>query len=414
MKKWPMLISLTLTYTVFAILLNSVGTVILQVTHHYEITKQHASILEGFKDFPIAIVSFLLASFLPRLGYKTAFKIGLVIVILACFAMPLLPSFFTTKMMFLAVGVSYALMKVSTYATIGLVTDNQKQHASLLNALEGFFMLGVLLGYWLFSLFISDSSAHNKNWLQIYWLLGGLSAINLILLNLTTIPNPPSSSSNSYWQDFRCMLKLIPQPLVLVFILSSFLYVLIEQSIGTWLPTFNNEILQFSRSMSVQAASIFAGSLALGRLIAGVLLQKIHWYFLLSICIAAIGLLILLVLPLTQGIKLQPQMTWQDAPLVLFLLPMIGLFMAPIYPALNSVMLSALPKSQHAAMTGLIVVFSALGGTTGSLITGNLFAIFGGHTAFYLLLLPLVALYYAFYGFRYFSQHPINTSLSSL
>ena len=36
-------------------------------------------------------------------------------------------------------------------------------------------------------------------------------------------------------------------------------------------------------------------------------------------------------------------------------------------------------------MTGLIVVFSALGGTTGSFITGQLFAHFDGALAFYLL-----------------------------
>ena len=41
-------------------------------------------------------------------------------------------------------------------------------------------------------------------------------------------------------------------------------------------------------------------------------------------------------------------------------------------------------------MVGLIVVFSALGGTTGSLIIGRTFAAVGGSTAFYLLLIPIV------------------------
>ena len=43
-------------------------------------------------------------------------------------------------------------------------------------------------------------------------------------------------------------------------------------------------------------------------------------------------------------------------------------------------------------MTGLIVVFSALGGTTGSLITGQVFARLGGRTAFYLSLIPMALL----------------------
>ena len=52
-------------------------------------------------------------------------------------------------------------------------------------------------------------------------------------------------------------------------------------------------------------------------------------------------------------------------------------------------MLSSLPKNQHSSMTGLLVIFSALGGTTGSLITGYVFGNFSGHFAFYLTLVPI-------------------------
>mgnify|MGYP000235833039 CR=1 FL=1 len=38
----------------------------------------------------------------------------------------------------------------------------------------------------------------------------------------------------------------------------------------------------------------------------------------------------------------------------------------------------------------LIVLFSALGGTTGSIITGFVFSAFSGQTAFYLTLLPII------------------------
>jgi predicted MFS family arabinose efflux permease len=40
-------------------------------------------------------------------------------------------------------------------------------------------------------------------------------------------------------------------------------------------------------------------------------------------------------------------------------------------------------------MSGLIVVFSALGGTTGSIITGHVFDAYGGQTAFYFSLIPI-------------------------
>ena len=58
-------------------------------------------------------------------------------------------------------------------------------------------------------------------------------------------------------------------------------------------------------------------------------------------------------------------------------------------PLIASATLSALPQKMHSAMTGLIVIFSALGGTIGSFITGFTFDRFSGQTAFYLVLVPL-------------------------
>jgi ribose/xylose/arabinose/galactoside ABC-type transport system permease subunit len=51
-------------------------------------------------------------------------------------------------------------------------------------------------------------------------------------------------------------------------------------------------------------------------------------------------------------------------------------------------------------MTGLLVIFSALGGTTGSLITGCVFGRFNGHFAFYLTLVPIVLMLASLYFFR--------------
>ena len=100
----------------------------------------------------------------------------------------------------------------------------------------------------------------------------------------------------------------------------------------------------------------------------------------------------LLILPLTHDVDGSKISSVFDVPFAAYMLPLIGFFMAPIYPLLNSVMLSSLAKHQHAAMTGLIVVFSALGGTTGSIITGFVFDKFSGQHAFYLTLVPIALL----------------------
>ena len=391
MQNWRIKLSLFLNYFVFAILLNSVGTVILQVQNNYGITQGSASILEAFKDLSIAIVSFLVASYIARIGYKRSMLLALALVIIACLLMPFIGGFAMTKVLFALTGAGFALIKVSVFATIGLVTSNKKDHASFMNFIESFFMVGILTGYFIFSAFVDSADPTSTSWLKVYYLLAGISALAFLLLlssplDESSVKTPETKPLS---QDFIDMFKLAIRPLVLIFVVSAFFYVLIEQSIMSWLPTFNSQVLHLSTSLSIQMASILAASTAIGRFVAGIVLRKIHWLLVLIVCLVLAAILVLLVIPLASKLNVTSINHWSDAPVVAFIFPVIGLLLAPVYPAINSVILSSLPKRQHGPMSGLIVIFSALGGTTGSIITGNIFQAYGGQTAFYFSLIPI-------------------------
>lgn len=402
MQNWQIKLSLFLNYFVFAILLNSVGTVILQVQNNFGVTQSGASVLEAFKDLSIAIVSFLVSSYITRIGYKNAMLIALGIVAAACFIMPFTASFWTTKLLFAAVGSSFALIKMSVYSTIGLVTRDKKEHISLMNFIESFFMVGILMGYFIFSYFVDDNNPQSSAWLKVYYLLGGISLVAFLLLltaplDESAVKTEPGASMAA---DFGKMFQLMALPLVIVFVVCAFFYVLIEQSIMSWLPTYNQQVLKLPAALSIQMASILAGSTALGRFLAGILLKKLNWHLVLSTCLILAGALVIVAVPLAQSIGDREVTGWGDAPLAAFVFPLIGLLLAPIYPAINSLILSALPTQQHGLMSGLIIIFSALGGTTGSIITGNIFEHFGGQNAFYFSLLPIGIMLVALYFFK--------------
>ena len=402
MANWQIKLSLFLNYFVFAILLNSVGTVILQVQGNYGISESSASILEAFKDLTIAGVSFLVASYIVRIGYKNSMLIAIAFVTVACLLMATFPSFGMTKLLFAAVGASFALIKVSVYATIGIVTDNKKDHASFMNFIESFFMVGILTGYFIFSAYVENGNPQSTAWLKVYYMLAGISAVAFLLL--LSAPLDESSvhikTSKPLVEDFADMFKLAVLPIVMVFIASAFLYVLIEQSIMSWLPTFNNKVLHLPTALSIQMASILAGSTAIGRFLAGIVLRKYHWYLVLTTCLIAAVVLVLVALPLAQNVNSQAITGWASAPLAAFIFPLIGLFIAPVYPSINSLILSSLPTNKHATMSGLIVVFSALGGTTGSIITGHIFEAYGGQSAFYFSIVPLSILIVCLFFFN--------------
>ncbi|MBI2731242.1 MAG: MFS transporter, partial [Sphingobacteriales bacterium] len=129
------------------------------------------------------------------------------------------------------------------------------------------------------------------------------------------------------------------------------------------------------------------------RFVAGWLSKKISWSVIVISCAVLAVVLLLAILP-----QLKPSehvvvlSSLSEVPMLGFVLPLIGLFIAPIYPLLNSTVLSHLPKSLHSPMSGLIIIFSALGGTIGSRIVGTLFKNIGGVKAFYFLIIPIVLL----------------------
>jgi len=389
-NNWPVKLSLYINYFVFAILLNSVGIVILKSQNVYGVDEIAASTLELFKDMPIAIVSFFIASFLPRIGYKKAMLGALGLVSVACIYMYFGNSFYSAKVLFASVGIAFALIKVSVYSVIGLVTKDSNEHNSLMSSIEGVFMFGIALAYFLFPAF--NIEADPNSWLRVYWLLAGLSILSFVFLLTTKFDAETPIPGSNLAEDAKAMFKLLAKLLVIVFVLSAFLFVMIEQGIMTWLPTFNDRVLQLPENLSIMMASILAIALGVGRLAAGQLVKKFGWVQVLTACIIAAMAMVIIILPKTVSAVVGPITEFSDIPLLGFAFPLVGLFIAPIYPLLNSVVLSALPKSLHSPMTGLIVVFSAIGGTLGSRLIGYLFKSVGADSAFYYTLIPLTAL----------------------
>jgi fucose permease len=395
MKNWQIKLSLFINYFVFAILLNSVGIVILQVQNNFGVDEVSASTLEAFKDLSIAIMSFAAALYIRKLGYKKAMLAALGAVTLGCLIMPLAPSFASTKILFAILGCGFALVKMSIFGTIGLVTADEKEHISLMSFIESIFMVGVLIGYFVFSAFMDSKNPASLSWLNVYYWLSGLSLFAFLLLLSARLDESSIQSvgkKTSFFDEFREMFSLLASPLVLVFIFCAFFYVLLEQSIMSWLPTFNQKVLALPLALSVQMSSILAGSTALGRFLAGVVFKYVNWFVALVTCLGLAVVLVFLAMPLAAQAQGTQVTGWGNAPLAAFVFPLIGLLLAPIYPTLNSLILSQLPVAKHGFMSSLIIIFSALGGSTGSLIMGIIFHNFSGQLAFYFSLIPLTIL----------------------
>jgi len=410
MKNWRIKLSLFINYFVFAILLNSSGIAILQVQNNFGVAKKAAAWIDPCKDLSIAIVSFLVASYIAKFGYKKAMLFALGIITAICLIIPNTPSFFAIKLLFVAVGSCFALIKMSVYSTIGIVTQSSNDHISMMNFIESFFMVGNLSLYFIFGSFVDNAHPQSTAWLNAYYFLGALAFVAFFLL--LTAPLDESAAKNSDGKPekvkFLDMFILMKEPIVIAFIFSAFFYVLIEQSIQNFLPTFNNKVLLLPAVLSIQMGSILAGSTALGRFLAGIVLKRLNWFYVIVGSLLLAALLIILAMPLAKTEAGRTITGWLDAPIAAYVFPFVGLLLAPVYPAINSVILSSLPKPKHGVMSGLIIIFSAIGGTCGSLITGFIFDKYNGQTAFYFTLVPITILIISLSFFKKLQKQPVT------
>ncbi len=387
MKNLGIKISLFLIYFVFAALLNSVGILVERSQEVYDVLKEDAAILEPFKDLSIALVSFIIGSFLPKIGYKKGMLISLAAVFLGCIGMYFGNSFWAVKILFATVGMSFAVVKVAVYALIGFVTDSKKSHSKFMSLVETVFMLGIIFMYVVFPLFFDE---HNKDaWLRGYLLMAFIIAVSFIIILFSKFDIEVKHSGKSLKEDINTMFKLFLNPVIWTFAIFAFFYVMTEQGIMTWLPTFNKETLNLVPKLATQMAVILMISYTVGRFITGMIVKYVKWIYIAVTGLILAAVLVLIVLPMAQNIGEIEVNKFADLPLVSFLFPMIGLFLAPLYPLVNSSVLSAVEKEQHSPLAGLIVFFSAIGGTSGSLIIGYMFDRFGGDKVFYLSLIPM-------------------------
>ena len=388
MKHIGIKISLFLIYFVFAALLNSVGILVSRAQEVYDIAKPDAAILEPFKDLSIAFVSFIIGSILPKIGYKRGMLISLALVFAGCLGMYFGNSFWAVKILFALTGMGFALIKVAVYALIGYVTETKKDHSQLMSWVETIFMIGIIFMYVVFPLFYDDANDPDA-WLRGYLLMAGIIAVSFIIILFSKFDIEVRREHTSLSSDFGSMFKLLATPLVWTFALFAFFYVMTEQGIMTWLPTFNNETLNLVPQLADQMAVILMISYAVGRFLSGLLVKQIKWLYITAVGLIGAAILVLVVLPMAKDVGVDEVSTFADLPLVSFLFPLIGLFLAPLYPLVSSTVLSGVDKKLHSPLAGILVFFSAIGGTSGSLIIGYMFDTFGGDRVFYLSLIPM-------------------------
>lgn len=357
-NKSKLTLPLILSFLIFSMLLNSMGVIILQLSE--KISYKGLGFLESFKDIPMALVSLFCVNLISKTGNKNALTFSLIFIIISCFALPLVDTFWFFKIWLSIIGVSFALAKIAVFSIIK--TNFRDGHlASVMSRVEASFMIGIFIVNIGFGSLLSSDYA--SLWKYGFWLIAILSIITLFILWPVKIDEIPSQNKSV----FSGGTKFLRSPKIIYFFIIIFLMVFVEQSFNSWLPSFYKNNLKVNSYFALQSSAFLALFSFFGRLITSKLILHFHWFRFVTICL----IFLFLILGISQILITY---FYDNARLVLiFLIPFTGLFLSPLYPIYNSEVLNKIPTERTHFFLSIVVICSSLGSSMGSLYMAMIF-----------------------------------------
>ena len=201
------------------------------------------------------------------------------------------------------------------------------------------------------------------SWKWLYVIAGTICVLLIVTASIVKYPRTikTRTESTSLSRTFR----LAKNPFALGFSLACFLYVAVECAIYVWLPTYLKDNRPSSLFMATYVVSIFFILRAGGRFLGAWVLERWAWTRVLAVFTGAILLCFLGAM-------------FGGPNAAVYLLALSGIFMSVIYPTLNSKGISCFPKSEHGAVSGIILFFTCGGAALGPLAMGVVSDVFGG------------------------------------
>ena len=350
---------LKLTFLIFSMVLNCMGIVILQLSDA-KITYDKLGFLESFKDLPIAFISLFAVNFISKIGTKKALILALTIVGICSLILPFVEMFWFYKLWFAIIGTCFAIGKICVFGIIRNNISDEKSLAKTMNNVEASFMIGIFVVNTGFGWLIS--SQFSEFWKFGFLSISILSAVTIFLFSKLPISEPIKTEKDNILKDLSTLFN----PLLITFLAVIFFIVFVEQSFNSWLPSFYKNHLKVNSFFALQASSFLALFSYVGRTITANIIQRFSLPKYYVLCLT----LIILVLIIIIGIQFFDA---DNSKMLLFLFPVIGLFLSPLYPVINSKMIAQIDKTKANLFTSLIVIFSSLGSSVSSIIMSVLF-----------------------------------------
>jgi fucose permease len=360
-----------LMFMMFAMTTDAVGVIIPEVMRTFDLSMTSAGLLHYAPMTAIALAGIFLGFLADKSGRKKTIVIGLIIFVISSYLFLLGNAFGFFLILLIISGLAIGIFKTGALALIGDISKSAKGHTSTMNAVEGFFGVGAIIGPFIVSYFLIQG----VDWKWLYIVAATLCVVLIAAALLVKYPHTMKKSDEP--ADIKRTIRMVRDPYALGFSLKAFLYVSVEAAIYVWMPTLISGYKGNLVFIAIYALPIFFILRATGRFLGAWMMAHFNWAVVLSIS----SFLILLCYV---G-------SFLGRSHAVVLLPLSGLFMSVIYPTINSKGISCFPKSSHGAVAGIILFFTAAGAALGPLAMGTISDLFGSDARYGFVLATIFA-----------------------
>lgn len=345
-------------FTMFAMTTDAVGVIIPAIMKQFHLTMTMAGLIHYGPMTAIALAGIFLGFLADKIGRKLTILLGLVLFVCNSYLFIVGHNFAFFLILLVSNGIAIGIFKTGALAIIGDISRSTREHTSTMNALEGFFGVGAIIGPFL----VKDLLDRGMDWKWLYVIAATLCIMLIIMALIVKYPKSPHKKEEPV--DFKQTFSMLKNPYALGFSIGAFLYVAVECAIYVWMPTLIAGYKGKAIFIATYALSIFFILRAGGRFLGAWMMARFNWAVVLAIFSFAI--FACFIFSIIGGISV-----------AVILLPLSGLFMSVIYPTINSKGISCFPKIHHGAIAGIILFFTAAGGALGPLSMGAVSDWFG-------------------------------------
>jgi fucose permease len=350
-----------LMFMVFAMTTDSVGVIIPEIIRQFRLSMATASAFQYATMAGIALAGFFLGFLADRFGRKATIVLGLAVFAVDSYVFAIGDSFGFFLGLLAVSGLAIGVFKTGALALIADISTSTTQRTSIMNMVEGFFGVGAIIGPALLARLL----AAGVSWKWLYVVAGTICV--LLVAGALTVRYPTTIKPAGEGVDLRRTLAMMKNPYAMAFSLGAFLYVASECAVYVWMPTLLAGYQGRAAFIASYSIAIFFLLRAAGRFAGAWMLSRYSWTAALTLFGGAI---LACFLGSVAGGK--------EA--AVYLLPLSGLFMSVIYPTINSKGISCFPKSEHGAVSGVILFFTCVSAAAGPLAMGAVSDLMGNPT----------------------------------